>query len=295
MPKKFTYKDAEEIIKERYSISHNGDTIDFSFPRTYTEKMNFSKLYNASNIKRDLTDKIKVRDWIKKKIGKEYLIPVLGIYDSFDEIDFDSLPEKYVIKCNHDSGSTIVVDENCKYTREEMKEKYDYFMQRNLAAFNYEMHYRDIVPKIMIEAKIGENIKDYKFICFDGEPCMCWVDVNRFIKHQRIMYDLDWQKLPMEKMTYPKYEGEVEKPKKFDQMLKIVKKLAKGFDQVRVDLYEDGDNIYFGEMTFTSENGMTVFEPELFDVKLGHMWKLDTRNREKLLNEELVVERQPIK
>ena len=119
--------------------------------------MNYSKLYNPTKIKTLLSDKITVREWVKKKIGEEYLVPILGIYDSFEDIDFRKLPKEYVIKCNHDSGSTNIIDKEHKLNKKKLTEKYHYYLNRNLAPYNYEMHYLGIEPKIIIEKNLGNN------------------------------------------------------------------------------------------------------------------------------------------
>ena len=128
-------------------------------PKSYTEKINVSKIYGSTELKTNLADKLLVRDWIKGKIGEEYLIKTLGVYNSFDEIDFDSLPNKFVIKCNHDSGSTLVVEDKNNINYKELKNKYDFYLKRNYAYTSYEMSYEDIIPKIIIEENMRKKFK----------------------------------------------------------------------------------------------------------------------------------------
>ena len=270
--KKMCYLEAEKKINKQY-YKVNKNNIDFNNPRTYTEKLNVSKLYNASNNKTLLTDKISVREWVSKVIGEKYLVPMIGIYDSFDEIDFDKLPEKFVIKCNHDSGSVYVCNNKKEIDYKELKRKYKFFLKRNFGYLNFEMHYKNITPKIIIEKNMGKNIKDYKFLCFDGVPYYCWVDFDRFSNHKRNIYNINWELQPFNQMNYGNYEHDIKKPKNFDEMKKIAEKLSKGFDHVRVDLYDIDDNIYFGEMTFTNGNGMEPIYPQKYDLILGNLWK----------------------
>lgn len=279
-----TYAKVEGIINDRFRQTHDFD-INFENPVSFTDKMNYSKLYNATKIKTRLTDKVLVRDWVKKRIGEEHLVPVIGIYDSLDDINFKKLPKEYVIKCSHDSGSTVLVDKEHKLDKKELYKKYDYYMNRNLASYNYEMHYRDIEPKIIIERYLGFSITEIKFLCFDGKIYCCWEDFDRHTS--RNVYDADWNLKDLE-ILYPSNPRKT-KPKHFDEMKVLAEKLAKGFDQVRVDLFEVNDVVYFNEMTFTSGNGAYTFKPEEGNMELGRQWKLNTRKRKRMLNKEVIL------
>lgn len=278
-----TYIGAEKKISKLYK-KKNGKEINWLHPKTYTEKVSFSKLYCFSKLKSDLTDKYKVRNWIKNKIGETYLIPLLGVYNSFDEIDFSLLPNEFVIKCNHDSGSITIINNKENINIKELKAKYDYYIKRNFASYGYEMHYNEIIPKIIIEKHMGDNINDYKFLCFNGKPYYCWVDLDRFINHKRNFYDLKWNLQPFNQAKYGNTNQPLKCPKRFNEMVEVAEKLSKGFDQVRIDLYDIDERIYFGEMTFTNGNGMQEITPEEWDIKLGSLWNLDTSNRDKLRN-----------
>jgi len=289
--KTITYERAEIIINERFK-KRFGYYLNWDNPKTFSEKVNFTKLYNPTKLKTMLTDKVTVRDWVKERIGEGYLIPQIGVYDSFDDIDFSKLPKEYVIKCNHDSGSTKIIDKDHPLDKEALREKYDFFFKRNLATMNFEMHYRDIVPKIIVEEKIGDNIKDFKFFCFNGEPKFIKIDRDRFIKHQVSYYSIDGKLLPFYELLYGKDESTDNKmPKKINEMVEICKKLSKGFDFIRVDLYEVNGKVYFGELTFTSNNGMSPFEPKQYELETAKYWKLNTRNRKRLLHKKLMLDR----
>lgn len=279
-----TYEKVEKIINENFRKTHDFD-INFENPVSFTDKMNYSKLYNATKIKTKLTDKVYVRKWINKKIGKEHLVPLIGIYNSLDEIDFKKLPKEYVIKCSHDSGSTVLVDKQHKLNKKELYDKFDYYMNRNLAAYNYEMHYRDIEPKIIIEKYLGFSITEIKFLCFDGKIYCCWEDFDRHTS--RNVYDTNWNLKNLE-ILYPSNPRKT-KPKHFEEMKVLAEKLSKGFDQVRVDLFEVNDTVYFNEMTFTSGNGTYTFKPEEGNMELGKQWKLNTKRRKRMLNKEVIL------
>lgn len=274
-------KDINYLYRKIFSRSMNWDN-----PKTYTEKIQFSKVYNPTKQKSNLSDKIQVRKWIKDRIGEEYLIPIINIYDSFDDIDFSTLPKAFVIKCNHDSGSTTIIKDknkiNDKYYNY-LKRKYKFFLRRNMAFMNFEMHYKNIIPKIIIEQlMIDENhdeILDYKFLCFHGKPYYFWTDFDRFGNHTRNMYNLDWELQPFNQWTYKNYKGNIEKPKNFNLMLELVKQLCIGFDHVRVDMYSINDKIYFGEMTFSNGCGFERIIPDKYDYILGELWNINTDNR----------------
>ncbi len=263
----------QEINGQFIKVFHR--SINWEDPKTYNEKLNVVKLYGNTKLKTMATDKIAVREYIKEKIGEEYLIPLLGIYDNFDDIPFDKLPNKFVIKCNHDCGSVFICNDKKKLPIKKLRTKYNnFFLKRNFAYANsgYQMQYRDIKPKIMIEKNMGDNLKDYKFLCFHGNPYYCWVDINRFQKHKRNIYDMNWKLQKGYRCKYENYEGNIKRPDKFEEMKKICRLLSKDFDHVRVDLYSIKGKIYFGELTFTSACGLGNFIPDAWDYELGKLW-----------------------
>lgn len=271
-----TFEQIEKEISKEYKKKFRKE-LNWTNPKTYTEKLNVSKVYGSSELKANLTDKILVRDWIKEKIGEEFLIPLIGVYDKFEDIDFDNLPKQFVIKCNHDSGSVVLCKDKEKLDIKKLKEKYEFYLKRNFAYLGYEMHYKDIKPKIVIEKYMGDSIRDYKFLCFGGKPYYCWVDMDRFSNHKRNIYDLDWNLQPFNQITYGNYEHKIECPEQYEQMKEIAKILSEGFDHVRVDLYTINKKIYFGEMTFTNGNGFGIIHPEEWDYKLGELWDFVNR------------------
>lgn len=269
--KKSNKKIEKQIGKVYYKIFKR--KLDWNNPKTYTEMLNVSKVYSSSKIKTMLTDKILVRDWIKEKIGEEYLIPVYGTYDKFKEINFEKLPDKFVIKCNHDSGSVFLCEDKTQINFKELKTKYDFYLKRNYANVTHELQYKLIQPKIMIEKYMGKSISDYKFICIRGEVVYCRVDFDRFGEHKRNIYDLNWKIQPFNQGLFTNKEN-VSKPNNFEEMVMIARKLCKDFEQVRVDLYDIDGKIYFGEMTFTSGTGYEPFYPDKYDYELGKKWNM---------------------
>lgn len=272
---KMTIEDKKIYLNNYYKYVFSRD-IDWANPLTFTEKIQYFKLFNQQNeLYAKLTDKYEVRNWIKDKIGEEYLIPLIGVYDSFEEIDYDSLPNQFVIKCNHDSGSVTVVKDKNRKQWNKLKYKYTYHLKTDFSKFTLESHYSLIKPRIIIEELIevdGSLPPDYKFLCFDSSLYFCWVDSNREVNHMRNTYDMNWEKVNWVLGNYEK-NTEINKPKNFENMKQIAVKLCEGFSSVRVDLYDVNGKIYFGEMTFSSQSGFGHCDYEV-DKMLGDLWKM---------------------
>lgn len=247
-------------------------------PQTFNEKIQWLKLYDSTPLKTRLADKYLVRDWIKEKIGEEYLIPLLGVYDKFEEIDFDKLPNKFVIKCNHGSGWNIIVKDKTNLDLTEVKAKLDKWMTENFAfKWGVELHYRDIQPKIIIEEYMDDgtgDLMDYKYTCFNGKPEFIWIDSDRHTQHKRNLYDLNWKQLPCKVNSNYATFASPKKPECLDEMTQLASILSEGFPYVRVDFYVIDNKVYFGEMTFTSSSGTEDIKPESFDKYLTKMIKL---------------------
>ncbi len=257
-----------------------GCECDFLHPKKYSEKIQWLKLYDDNELRTLLTDKAEVRKWISEKIGDEYLIPLIGIYDSVEDIDFDKLPNQYVIKMNHGSGWNIVVNDKTKVNIKNIKKQINKWMKLNYAFWNaFEIHYSSIKPKIVIEEYVEDSnheLNDYKFLCFDGKVEFFWIDFDRSTNHKRNVYDLNWNLQPWTQRNYGNYEGQVVKPQNFDKMVEIASVLCKGFRHVRVDLYNVDGKIYFGEMTFTNGSGYEGIYPIEYEYFLGNYIKLPT-------------------
>lgn len=279
---RMSYAEIESAVGSQYRKMF-GRTLNWENPQTYNEKIHVSKIYMPDPIKTRLADKVAVREWITERIGSEYLIPLLGVYDSFDEIDFDALPDSFVIKCNHDSGSVTLVKDKSKINSDFLRRKYELLMRRNFAWMGWEMHYRNIPHKIMIERYMGDAISDYKFQCFNGEPYSCRVDYDRFGDHRRNVYDMDWKIIPFMKGHYQHPDREYPSPPEYEDMKRIVRELGRDIEQVRIDMYLVDGHIYFGEMTFTNADGFEEFIPDEWDYKLGELWPFDNTIRAKVL------------
>ena len=247
--------------------------LELERPRTFNEKIQWLKLYDSTPIKTRLSDKYLVRGWIIDKIGASYLIPLLGVYNNFDEINFEKLPNKFVIKCNHGRRYNIIVQNKNKLDLASIKSKIEKWISINYAFKNgLELQYRDILPKILIEKYIEDDkgyLKDYKFTCFKGKPYFIYLDYQNKLDHKRNIYDLHWNQLPYEINSHLSTFHLTEKPKYLEKMIELASILSKDFLYVRVDLFATKEKIYFGGMSFTSYGGIDDIKPKYFERKLS--------------------------
>ncbi len=240
----------------------------------------YRKLYDRKDFYTLCSDKYRVREYVKNIIGAKYLIPLLDAYDNVRDIDFNNLANEFVIKVNHGSGQNIIVKDKAKLNISQVKNQLNYWMRKNHYYNSREWQYKNIEPKIIFEKlMLDENGKvpyDYKFHCINGKIEFIQIDVDRFGKHKRIYYSPIWEEMPFNwspilKNGVEKYKKAQtqHKPKLLNEMSEIVEKLAKYFYYIRVDLYIIKDKIYFGELTFSHENGTAKFFPDKWDKFYG--------------------------
>lgn len=257
-----------------------GHTFNLRNPRSYNEKIQWLKLYDSTPLKTRLADKFLVREWVKGKIGEEYLIPLLGVWESFDQVDFARLPEKFVLKANHGSGWNIRVTDKRSFNVSDARNRFHKWMNTDFAFIaGFELHYKDIRPRIIAEQYLGNgDLPDYKVMCFNGRPHYVWVDSGRYSDHKRDVFDLEWNLQPFT-IHHPNSETAPERPQNLSLMIKLAEILCEGFSHVRVDFYEMDGKVYFGEMTFTSESGIEKFSSEEYDLLLGNLIRLPKRKK----------------
>lgn len=280
----FTYLYHKSLKKEQYPTAlkkwfkkETGLTLNLEQPKTFSEKIQWLKLYDSTKEKAMLSDKYAVRDWVKEKIGEEYLIPMLGVWDSVDDIDFDALPNAFVLKTNHSSSWNIICKDKSKLNIADAKRKLKRWMKMDYTfCCGLQLHYSLIDRKIVAEQYMEniDGLDDYKFLCFDGKPYYIWKDVGRFGKqHYRTFYDLDWN-MQSFAYQYPTLDESDKRPECLEEMVRIATILCQGFNQVRVDLYEVDGRVYFGEMTFTCCSGIDRFDPPEMDEEMGKLIRL---------------------
>ncbi|MBO4946162.1 MAG: glycosyl transferase, partial [Lachnospiraceae bacterium] len=244
----------------------------------FNEKIQWLKLYDHNPIYPQLIDKYIVKKFVAEKIGEEYVIPNLGVWSSFDEIDFDKLPDQFVLKCTHDSGGVVIVKDKGSLDISEAKKKLEKSLQRNYYYSGREWGYKNIKPRIIGEMYLEDKEymvpNDYKIFNFDGKARLIQVDFDRFVNHRRNLYDTDWNYIDAS-IQYPKDPNTViKKPEQLNVMLELSEKLSAGFPHVRTDFYVVNDRIYFGEMTFWHGSGFEKFEPEQLGITMGEWLKL---------------------
>lgn len=257
-----------------------GKWLHLRHPRTFNEKLQWLKQYGRRPIDTIWSDKYAVKELIAKEIGAEYVIPLIGVWDSFDAIDFDRLPNQFVLKCTHDSGGIVICRDKSQFDIEKARLTIERGMKHNFYVYSREKAYRDIPKRIIAEeyredAKTHE-LRDYKFFCFDGEPKALFIASDRQITSEETkfdFFDMDYKHLPFTN-GHPNATVLPEKPLKFEEMKQLAAKLSKGIPHVRVDFYEVNGQVYFGEMTYSHWGGMTPFDPEEWDYKFGSWIKL---------------------
>ena len=279
--KKIKY--AMRIIPDRayiqmYYFAHFKKFCNLKNPKTYNEKLNWLKLHDKNPIYTRIVDKFEAKEYVKDIIGDQYIIPTLGVWDNFDDIDFDELPQQFVLKCAHDSEGLVIVKDKDKLDKEMAKNKIESALKQNFFYIGREWPYKNVKPRIIAEKYMEDHIdgelRDYKFFCFDGEPKAMFVASDRASDNVKFDYfDLNFNHLDI-KQKYPHAEQPLRKPVTFEKMIELSKVLSKGFPHVRVDFYEVDGQLYFGELTFYHFSGFMPFEPNKWDKIFGDWIKL---------------------
>lgn len=248
--------------------------LNFNNPKTFNEKIQWLKLYYHDPLMTKCADKVAVREYIKEKIGEKYLVPCLGVWDNPDQIDFNKLPNQFVLKVNWGSGQNIIVKDKSKLDVEEAKKKLHTWMkpENNNYFGAFEWCYKDIQPKIIAEKYIEQMdgyLVDYKVHTFSGKPFLVQI-IDRWETHKETIYAVDsWEKTSLH-FTYPLLDRQFKRTKTIQTINKLVSKLSKNFPYVRVDFYDVEGQVYFGELTFYPGAGRLSM-PEEWDRKLGDL------------------------
>ena len=289
------------FLKLLFKIRYN-KKLNLKNPQTYNEKIQWLKLYDRRDNYTNIVDKVEVKKYVASIIGDEHIIKTIGVYNKWDDIDFSKLPNKFVIKCTHDSGGLIVCRDKKKLDYEKAKIKIENCLKKNYYHSAREWPYKNVKPRILIEEYLsvdqhkGKNGKisslekiqlkngllDYKFMCFDGEVKALFLDigvigsgVGHAEEYYRNVYDKNFNLMPFLE-TRQNYPEKVYKPDHYEEMVKIAEKLSKGFPHIRVDLYNINGKIYFGELTFYHGSGLSnKFIPEEWNKTFGSYINLD--------------------
>ena len=264
----------ERFLRKYYKIRF-GRELNLEDPKTYTEKLQWLKLFDRKPIYTSMVDKHEAKEYVAQRIGSEYIIPTLGVWDSFDEIDFDSLPDQFVLKCTHDSGGLVIVKDKSKLDLDAARVKINKSLKRNYYLHGREWPYKNVKPRILAETYMEDpetaELRDYKFFCFNGEVKALFVATERYKAGEETKFDFfdaEYNHLPFTN-GHPNAEVLPEKPKTFEKMKELAAELSVGIPHLRVDFYEVDGKIYFGELTFSHWSGMMPFDPEEWDRTFG--------------------------
>lgn len=269
----------KQLLKLIYWV-RIGKRLNLNTPTTFNEKLNWMKLNDRNPVYTDLVDKYEVRNHVKRLLGEEYLIKLIGVYDNFDEIDFEKLPKRFVIKCTHDSGGIVICEDKANFNISEARRKINRGLKKNFFFHGREWPYKNVNPRVIceefVETKDGYLPRDYKIFCFNGEPKFFYIVSDRGRSAKMDCFDIQWNKYKL-MQHYPNSDYDIEKPKNWDDMIRCAKILSEGLPHVRVDFYIDAkDRVLFGELTLLHFSGCEKFIPDSFDEYFGKMLELPT-------------------
>lgn len=268
----FNFLPDKVIIPFMYRVA-TGKKLDLTHPRSFNEKLQWIKLYDRNPIYTVFADKYAVREFVREKVGEQYLIPLLGHWNHVEDIDFENLPNQFVLKCNHDSGGVVICRDRSAFDAEEAKKKLKTHLAQNHYYLSREWAYKNIEKCIICEKYLideeSNDLRDYKIFCFNGVPKLIQVDFDRFTDHKRNLYTTDWEFLDVTIKCPNDPNKIIPKPEKLSEMLDVAAKLSEGYPELRVDLYLVNGKIYFGELTVYHGGGIEKFTPDSFGDTLG--------------------------
>lgn len=266
----------ETFLKIKYK-NIMGKKLNLKNPQTFNEKLQWLKIYDRKPIYTKMVDKYEAKIYAKNIIGNEYIIPTLGIYNSFDEIDFEKLPKQFVMKPTHTSGNVYICLDKNDIDYKKLRKLTKKWLRINYYWMHREWPYKNVKPRIIIEEYIGDlsrdNVKDYKFFVFNGNFAYSFVCSERKTNLKFTFFDKNGEFLDITQDNCPN-DKKISKPIKYQEMVELSKKLAKDAIQLRIDFYEVNSKIYFGELTFFDSAGFGKFDPEEWDYKIGEMLEL---------------------
>ena len=277
----FFWMNDKTFLKLKYRLIIK-KKLDLNKPKTFNEKLQWLKLYDRNPEYTKMVDKYEAKKYVASIIGEEYIIKTLGIYSNFEGIDFNKLPNQFVIKPTHTSGDIFICKDKDKTNYKKLRKKVNKWLKRRYYYFHREWPYKNIKPRIIIEEYMKDNttkdeLKDYKFMCFNGKVKCSFVCSNRYGKDglKVDFYDLEWKKMAFQR-HYPNSKENIKKKKNYELMIQLAEKLSKKIPFVRVDFYEINGKVYFGELTFFPGSGFEEFAPEEYDEILGKMLDLSS-------------------
>lgn len=272
----------DKIYLQLVFFKHFRRFIDFKTPKTFNEKLQWLKLYDRKPEYTTMVDKFLVKDYVAAKIGTEFVVPTLGVWNHPEEIDFSKLPNQFVLKWNHDSGSVVVCKDKSQFDVQDALKKLKRGDGRNGYWYGREWPYKNVEPKIIAEKYLADDassdsLTDYKFHCFNGCVKLILVCCNRFSKSgmEEAFFDENWHLLNLRRPKTKKIEKIINPPHELKKMKQLAEILSKNIPFSRIDFYDVCGKIYFGEITFYSASGFLPFDPDEWDEKLGDLLEIN--------------------
>ncbi len=252
--------------------------LNITNPQTFAEKMQWLKLYNRNPQYTIMVDKYEAKKYVSDLIGEQYIIPTIGVWEHFNEIDFDKLPNQFVLKCTHDSHGVVICKDKSKMDRAAAQNKLSVALKTNFYYFGREWPYKNVLPRIIAEQYMEDSetdeLRDYKFFCFGGKPLYCQVISNRSSNETVDFFDMDWQHQDFTGLAMPHKpfsKLSIHKPINFEKMKELANVLSNGMTFIRVDFYEVNGQVYFGELTFYPASGFGEFHPPKWNKIMGDL------------------------
>ncbi len=276
--KKFLHILPDEWYIQLQYFHHFHRFANLKNPQTFNEKLQWLKLHDRNPLYTTLVDKYNVKKWVADKIGEQYIIPTLGVWEKAEDIDFDKLPNQFVLKVNHDSGGLVICRDKSKLDKQAAIAKLARALKNNGYWYGREWPYKNVKPCIIAEQYMEDaathELRDYKFLCSNGQVKLLFTCSERFSGGLKVnFYDMDWKLLPFER-KYPNSKIAINKPIHFNEMIVLAEKLSSNIPFVRIDFYEINKQIYFGEFTFYPGSGLEPFNPTKWDKKIGDLLEL---------------------
>ncbi len=277
----FNWMPDKQYLRFAYQV-HMGNRLDLDNPKTFNEKIQWLKLYDRKQIYTTMVDKQAVKEYVEPLIGKEHIIPTIGLWDKPDEVELSELPDQFVLKCTHDSGSIVICKGKRNFDFYRAKKMLQKHLKKSTYWFGREWPYKNVVPRIIAEPYLEDDtvqeLPDYKIHCFNGEPKVILVCKNRYSVGglTEDFFDTKWEHLDVKRPGLMNAKGMIKCPLELETMLDKSRILAKGLPFIRVDFYIVNHHVFFGELTFFPTSGFQKFIPESFDKQMGDWIDLDS-------------------
>ena len=272
----------ERYLKWVYKLSFD-KKLDLEDPQTFNEKLQWLKINDRRPLYVQLVDKYKVKKYVAEVLGEEYIIPTLGVWDRFEDIDFDKLPDQFVLKCTHDSGGLAICRDKSTFDKKAAEKKIKRSLKSNFFWRGREWPYKNVKPRIIAEQYMYDgsgDLADYKIHNFNGETKFILVCRDRY-QNSGLTEDFfteKWEHIPVKRPSHPNAKEKIEKPQMLEKMIELSRELSKDIPFSRIDFYEIGGKIYFGEITFFPASGFAGFEPESYDSEFGKYLDIKKQN-----------------